>query len=124
MFDHLSETTLELTRASTAERMRAVHEDRWVDYPRADFLLDVLNATLNHPRTTRMPSVAIYADSGMGKTRLVQRILEQHKATFDRTTRIEKTPIISIQMSAKPRRNGFIPRSSIPLALRLPRAPA
>lgn len=102
MLRHLSESTVELAQASIAERMRTVQEDRWVDHPRADLLLDVLNATLGHPRSTRMPSIAIYADSGMGKTRLVQRFLEQHQATFDRVTRIEKSPIIAIQMSAKP----------------------
>ncbi len=34
---------------------------------------DRLSALLDHPRGTRMPSVAIYGNSGMGKTMIMKR---------------------------------------------------
>jgi hypothetical protein len=65
---HLNEDAVQLAGLDNAERMHVIYEDRWVDYPRAIDLLDVLNGVLARPRTTRMASVAVYADSGMGKT--------------------------------------------------------
>jgi predicted ATPase len=32
-----------------------------------------LNKLLKHPRTTRMPSLIVYGDSGMGKSMLVDK---------------------------------------------------
>jgi hypothetical protein len=36
-----------------------------------------------HPRSTRMPSVAIYGDSGMGKTMIMEKFRLDHPADFD-----------------------------------------
>jgi len=44
-----------------------------VTYPKAIEILGHLNALLKHPRTTRMPSLAVYGDSGMGKSMLVEK---------------------------------------------------
>jgi predicted ATPase len=58
-------------------------------YPAATNVLAVLNEFLSRPRTTRMPSVAIYADSGMGKTMLMQRFLaEQHRPVLNPATSV------------------------------------
>ena len=46
---------------------------RPIAYPRAVLILDHLNKLLKHPRTTRMPSLIVYGDSGMGKSMLVDR---------------------------------------------------
>ncbi len=104
---HLNEEMALLAMRGNAERIHAVLEDRWIDYPRASALLNVLNETLERPRTTRMASVAIYADSGMGKTMLMQRFLAQHRARFDRAAGIEQTPVISLQMVSRPNERRF-----------------
>ena len=85
-FDHLSEEGALLAACGDAERLRSIREDCWIDYPAATNVLAVLNEFLSRPRTTRMPSVAIYADSGMGKTMLMQRFLAEHRSTFNRAT--------------------------------------
>ncbi|WOJ91177.1 TniB family NTP-binding protein [Methylocapsa polymorpha] len=54
-----------------------------------------------------MASVAIYADSGMGKTMLMQHFLDQHKAAFDRTAGIERIPVLSMQMVSRPSEKRF-----------------
>jgi hypothetical protein len=104
---HLNEDAAQLAMLAAGERMRAIYEDRWVDYPRATHLLDVLNGVLARPRTTRMASVAIYADSGMGKTMLMQRFLAQHRACFDRAVGVERTPVLSLQMVSRPNEKRF-----------------
>ena len=62
-FEHLSEEGAELAACGDAERLRSIREDCWIDYPAATTVLATLNEFLSRPRTTRMPSVAIYADS-------------------------------------------------------------
>jgi Bacterial TniB protein len=66
-FGHANEDTAQLAARGNAERLHVIREDRWIDYPQATSVLTVLNEILARPRTTRMASVAIYADSGMGK---------------------------------------------------------
>ena len=54
-----------------------------------------------------MPSVAIYGDSGMGKTMLMQRFLAEHRSTFNRATGTERTPVLSLQMVNRPNEKRF-----------------
>jgi chromosomal replication initiation ATPase DnaA len=55
-----------------------------------------------HPRTTRMPSLAIYGDSGMGKTMLMQKFCEDHPPLVDPRKGIERQQILPIQLAGKP----------------------
>ncbi len=63
---HLNSGAAELLAAPHDQRIRAILGGRWVEYARAGHMLRILNLLLEHPRTTRMPSIAVYGDSGMG----------------------------------------------------------
>ena len=63
---HLTTAAAELLWAPKERRIDAILSERWVHYPRAGQAIQVLGRLLAHPRTTRMPSIAIYGDSGMG----------------------------------------------------------
>jgi hypothetical protein len=99
---HLTPLACELLQEPDERRIRAILGERWVLYPRAKQALDVLNRLAAHPRTTRMPSVAIYGDSGMGKTMIMQRFCTDHPARFDFDAGVERTPVLALQMSGKP----------------------
>jgi Bacterial TniB protein len=45
-----------------------------------------------------MPSLAIYADSGMGKTMLMERFRRAHPAVYDRGERRLISPVLTLQM--------------------------
>jgi len=45
---------------------------------------------LKHPRTTRMPSLAVYGDSGMGKSMLVEPQLEPEGSDSEGSSRTEE----------------------------------
>ena len=70
---HLTPAAAALLAETPERRIRAILSERWVLYPRVKQALDHLNRLVVHPRTTRMPSIAIFGDSGMGKTMLMQR---------------------------------------------------
>ena len=99
---HLTPLAAELLHEPPERRIRAILGERWVLYPRAKHALDALNRLVAHPRTTRMPSLAIYGDSGMGKTMLMQRFCADHPARFDPEAGIERTPVLALQMAGKP----------------------
>ena len=99
---HLNSATAELFALSSTERIRAIETDRWVQYPRARQALAILSYVLRHPRSTRMPSVAIYGDSGMGKTMIMEKFRLDHPADFDPETGKARTPVLALQMSGKP----------------------
>jgi hypothetical protein len=64
---HANAAITELLGLSAQQRIRAIRSERWVSYPRVQKTLRILEQILDHPRTTRMPSIAIFGDSGMGK---------------------------------------------------------
>ena len=99
---HLNSATADLLVLSVEERIRAIRADRWVQYPRARQALGILGHVLEHPRTTRMPSVAIYGDSGMGKTMIMEKFRLDHPSDFDPDTGKARTPVLALQMSGKP----------------------
>lgn len=70
---HLTASAAELLSESNANRIRAIRGERRVHYSRARHVLQILSRLRDHPRTTRMPSIAIYGDSGMGKTMIMEK---------------------------------------------------
>ncbi|MDE4589150.1 TniB family NTP-binding protein [Sinorhizobium meliloti] len=76
-------------------------------YARAKQALDRLNQLLDHSRGTRMPSVAIYGDSGMGKTMIMKRFRDQHPQTFNSLTGTLRTPVLAMEMTSRPGERRF-----------------
>lgn len=99
---HSNSATAELLGLPGDQRIRAIRADRWVQYPRARQALTILSHVLQHPRTTRMPSIAIYGDSGMGKTMIMEKFRLDHPPDFDPDTGQAGTPVLALQMSGKP----------------------
>jgi Bacterial TniB protein len=99
---HLSPAAAALLAEPNNDRTRAILSERWVHYPRAGQALLVLNRLLDHPRTTRMPSIAIYGDSGMGKTMIMEKFRREHPPAFDSGAGVERTRVLALQMAGKP----------------------
>lgn len=99
---HLTPAAAELLQASHDQRIRSILGDRWVHYARAEQLLRILDLLLDHQRTTRMPSIAVYGDSGMGKTMIMQRFRDQHPPLFDGQAGVEPTRGLALQFAGKP----------------------
>ena len=99
---HLTPAAAQLLSEPNANRIRAVLAERWVHYPRAGQVLQILNRLLDHPRTTRMPSIAIYGDSGMGKTMIMEKFRRDHPPRFDGEAGVERTRVLALQMAGKP----------------------
>ncbi len=104
---HLTAGAAALLAEPKAGRIRAMRSRRWVLYPRAKQTLDRLEALLEYPRGTRMPSIAIYGDSGMGKTMIMKRFRDQHPPSFDKSTGALTTPVLAMEMVSRPGERRF-----------------
>jgi GTPase SAR1 family protein len=104
---HLTPAATSLLAESDERRIRAIRSRRWVLYPRAKQALDRLTKLLDHPRGTRMPSIAIYGDSGMGKTMIMKRFRDEHPPRFDPVSGALKTPVLAMEMTSRPGERRF-----------------
>ncbi|SEI19867.1 TniB protein [Rhizobium tibeticum] len=104
---HLTASAAALIAEADEKRIRAIRSRRWLVYPRAKQALDRLNLLLDHPRGTRMPSIAIYGDSGMGKTMIMKRFRDQHPPSFNSVTGKVKTPVLAMEMTSRPGERRF-----------------
>ncbi|QHG74431.1 TniB family NTP-binding protein [Ensifer adhaerens] len=104
---HLTASAAALNAEVDEQRIRAIRSRRWLVYPRAKQVLDRLNLLLDHPRGTRMPSIAIYGDSGMRKTMIMKRFRDQHPPSFNSVTGKLKTPVLAMEMTSRPGERRF-----------------
>nr|WIE94666.1 TniB family NTP-binding protein [Mesorhizobium sp. WSM4875] len=118
---HLTQAAKDFLGEPDILRVRAIKARRWIFYPRAKQALDRLNLLLDHPRGTRMPSIAIYGDSGMGKTMIMEKFCDNNPASFDPTTGVQTMPVLAIEMSGKPGERRLY--AEILAALGAPQAP-
>jgi hypothetical protein len=70
---HVTDEAAALLDADTEARIRYILSKPWVHYPKAKQIIDLVHGLGSRPRTTRMASIAVYGDSGMGKSMIVGR---------------------------------------------------
>jgi hypothetical protein len=49
-----------------------------------------------------MPSIAVYGESGIGKTMIMEKFRRNHPPRFDAETGLEQTRVLAVQMAGKP----------------------
>ena len=103
---HLTPAAAALLTENDERRIRAIRSRRWVLYPRAKQALERLSRLLDHPRGTRMPSVAIYGDSGMGKTMIMKQFRDEHPSRFSPAGAL-RTPVLAMEMTSRPGERRF-----------------
>ena len=100
--DHLTDDAGAALAESIDERIYFIRSKRWVAYPKAIEILAHLNALLKHPRTTRMPSLAVYGDSGMGKSRLVEKFKDDYALSTREKPRGPKAKLLVVELAGRP----------------------
>ncbi len=100
--DHLTDDAGAALAESIDERIYFIRSKRWVAYPKAIEILAHLNALLKHPRTTRMPSLAVYGDSGMGKSMLVEKFKDDYALSTREKPRGPKAKLLVVELAGRP----------------------
>lgn len=71
----------EMLDRSIDDKIFHILQDRWLPYPGADRLIEMLEMLLRMPTKVRPPSMLIVGDSNCGKTSLVKRFRDAHPPT-------------------------------------------
>ncbi len=88
-------------------RIRHLHRDRWIDYPRAAQALQQLERLLVLPERQRMPCMVLHGDSNIGKTLITAKFLREHPPVFDELRGVEQRQVVAMQMPATPDQHRF-----------------
>jgi hypothetical protein len=92
---------------SADERIEWIRQDRWIHYARADQVLARLTDLLTYPPRDRMPCLLLFGATGMGKTRIVQKFLREHRSSFDDRSGRTRLPVAVVQLPPTPTERHF-----------------
>ena len=85
------------------ERIQWIRQDRWIHYSRAEVVLGRLTELLHYPPRDRMPCMLLFGATGMGKTRILEKFLRDHRSSFDESAGRMRLPVVTIQMPPAPK---------------------
>lgn len=115
-YNQLTDRAKEVLSLSKTERISNAQKKSWLNYPRAQMILDELEYLYHHERVERMPNLAIIGDTNNGKTTILNRFMEMHPSYVDVPSNIH--PIIKIQAPISPSESALYEK--ILDALRVP----
>ena len=81
--------------------------ERWITYPRAEFVLSRLSELLTYPPRDRMPCLLLFGATGIGKTKIIRKFIRDHPFRFEVRTGITTAPVITMQMPPEPDEKSF-----------------
>ena len=109
-FGHLFAPIRPIAALSSQERLRRIRSDRWINYPRAQQALAILEDLITFPQRARMPNLLIVGESGMGKTMIVEKFARDHPAHYDAVNGLKRMPVVIVQMVSGPDEARFYKR--------------
>ena len=118
---HLTDEAANVLADAIDERVYFVQSKRWIAYPKAVLILDHLNKLLKHPRTTRMPSLIVYGDSGMGKSMLVDKFKAECAMGCAAGSTPNSNKLLVVELSGRPTERRLF--SQILSAVEAPQSP-
>ena len=115
---HLQGPHRAIALLSDSERIAWIRQERWIQYGRAERILDILADLVDYPPRDRMPSMVIYGATGMGKTRIVQKFLRDHRSRFVPRRHFQLSVSLSISLRQLTSSHNFACSPSEPVQCR------
>ncbi len=100
------------------QRINKLRSDYWIEYNRAQKILNKLEDLLIFPKKIRMPNMLIISPSNNGKTMIVEKFRRSHLSYDSENGENQIIPILMLQMPPNPTVKRFY--SSILMALGSP----
>jgi hypothetical protein len=82
---------------SSKERINFLYEPRWIGYPAAQKVIELLRHLMEIPTRARMPNLLIVGDSNNGKTTIVEHFKELHGKGYVNADAEAVKPVILIE---------------------------
>jgi Bacterial TniB protein len=106
-FQHLQPLHQRIAAQHNHERIEWIRHDRWINHTKAERVLARLSDLLTYPPRSRMPSLLIFGDPGMGKTKIIEKFLREHPPVYDDQTGVTRAPVATTQMPPTPSEREF-----------------
>ncbi len=87
---------------SDDDRFDQIHQPVWIQYERAERILQKLTYLLRLPQTDRMPNLLIASPTNNGKTAILRRHIRQYKAKRDPNAEADFVPVLYVEVPPKP----------------------
>ncbi len=104
---HLAEDYRARAMWADKERIAWIRMDRWLGFPKAETVRKTLDTMLRYSPRTRMPCLLIYGQTGMGKSRIVERFEAENPSGFNDTTGTATIPVVAVQLPPQPTDGEF-----------------
>src|SRR5580704_7834903 len=104
---HLHESARRALEQPESDRIRCVHEPRWIGYRAAKTIHDQLNELLQYPKVHRMPNLLIFGKTNNGKTALINRFCQTSGINNDPSLDAAVLPVLLIQAPPVPDERRF-----------------
>lgn len=90
-----------------AERIMRVRSERWIDHPMAQGVLGELQEIADQPPRGRMLNALLTAESGMGKTMTLRKLVRANARPFSGKAGVEPQPVLYVLMPELPTEHEF-----------------
>ncbi len=94
--EHLNDETTAVLGASERERISYIQSPKWILHDRVREVLEAMEERLIYEKSSRMPNLLIYGDSGSGKTMVLTEFLKKHPPRLKRATGTASVPALFI----------------------------
>ena len=91
---HLHPSIRDLLDLDDRARIRELKRDRWISYPAAKAVLDMMEECWDHPPSQRMPNLLVIGDTSSGKTAVVRYFRQQYAPTDDARREEAVVPVL------------------------------
>ncbi|UMZ11914.1 TniB family NTP-binding protein [Pseudomonas sp. MPFS] len=81
----------------TQGRIDFLYEQRWIGYPSAQKLIDLMHHLMTVPKRPRMPNLLVVGSPNHGKTTVIDRFVKLHGTGYLDTDGESVKPVISIE---------------------------
>ncbi len=88
--------------AEDEARIDAMKANSWIGYDRAVQARDQMDSLFRHPRTHRMPNLALIGETNNGKTMLLKNFCKRHNPPEDPNAEKTVLPVLMIQTPPAP----------------------
>lgn len=97
-YSHIAPQFREVMLKTDLERLNFLEEPRWIDYPAANKLRDILDGMLRVPERTRMPNLLLVGMSNSGKTSVVTRFKNTTGKPYISDDAVSVRPVIYVEI--------------------------
>lgn len=80
------------------ERIEFMDSPRWVDYPAAESLMNILHGLLRQPERPRMPNLFLVGESNSGKTTVITRFRDSSGKPYISDDAVNVRPVICAEV--------------------------